>query len=128
MRLIYDDANDTLMIRFYSAAESHANSAIWIGGTNKGLFRSTDGGNTWFRVAMNGVFQQQTISAVGSKQSNGRLFAADIDGNRYCSVDGNTWVSAGTKLRAGVNAIRTFGGNLYYLTDGAGIFREDGTC
>jgi hypothetical protein len=114
-------------IRFFSAAESHANSLIWIGGTNKGLFRSTDGGTNWARVS-SATFVQHAITAVGSKQSNGRLFAADIDGNRYCSTDGNTWVSAGTKLRAGVNAIRTFGGNLYYLTDGAGIFREDGTC
>jgi hypothetical protein len=115
-------------IRFFSAAEGPNPFSTWIAGTNKGIFRSVDFGSSWARVPMAGVFPQLAITAVGLKQSNSRFFAADIDGNRFCSADGATWVSAGTKLRAGVNAIRTFGGNLYYLTDGAGIFREDGTC
>lgn len=117
-------------LRFFGAAEDPANTSVWLGATNKGIYRSTDGGSSWTRVALGATFQQQAISAIGFK-SNGVAFAADFDGNRYCSSAasaGATWVSAGTKLRAGVNAIRTIGTSLYYLTDGAGMFREDGTC
>jgi hypothetical protein len=68
------------------------------------------------------------MTAVGFK-STGRAFVADFSGNRFCSADGGaTWTSAGTALRAGVNAIRVINGSLFYLTDGAGFIREDGTC
>jgi photosystem II stability/assembly factor-like uncharacterized protein len=114
-------------LRFFSAAENPSNSQQWIGGTNKGVFRSVDGGTSWNRVAAGSIFKQYAITAVGFR--SGTAFAGDWDGNRYCSTDGGaTWKSAGTKLRAGVNAIRTIGSSLYYLTDGAGYFREDGTC
>ncbi len=114
-------------LRFFSAAENPTNSQQWIGGTNKGLFRTSDGGTSWNRVAAGSIFKQYAITAVGFR--SGTAFAGDWDGNRYCSTDGGaTWKSAGTKLRAGINAIRTIGSSLYYLTDGAGYFREDGTC
>lgn len=114
-------------LRFFSAAENPTNSQQWIGGTNKGLFRSSDGGTSWNRVAAGSIFKQYAITAVGFR--SGTAFAGDWDGNRYCSTDGGaTWKSAGTKLRAGINAIKTIGSSLYYLTDGAGYVREDGTC
>lgn len=116
-------------IRFFSAAENPTDAGNWVAGTNKGVFRSVDSGASWSRVTMaNGVFQRLAVNAVGFK-STGRAFAGDFEGNRYCSADkGITWVSAGTKLRAGITGIRVVNGNLYYLTDGAGAFREDGTC
>lgn len=114
-------------LRFFSAAENPANPNQWIAGTNKGLFISSNGGVNWTRVPMEPLFQQLAISAVGYMPS-GHAFVADFDGNRYCSTNGATWISAGSKLLSGVNAIRTIAGNLYYLTDGAGMFREDGTC
>jgi hypothetical protein len=115
-------------VRFFSAAENPANGNQWVAGTNKGVFISGDGGFNWSRVTMAVPFTQLVVNAVGFNAA-GRAFAADFEGNRYCSANGGqSWVSAGSPLRAGVNAIRTLGGNLYYLTDGAGMFREDGTC
>lgn len=115
-------------VRFFAAAESPTAATVWIGGSNKGLFYSTDSGGSWTRTSMAGVFAQLPISAVGFNAA-GKAFAADFDGNRYCSPNGGvTWVSAGSKLNAGVNAMRLVAGKLYYLTDGAGMVREDGTC
>jgi hypothetical protein len=114
-------------IRFFSVAEN-STGAIWLGATNKGVFRSTDSGATWTRLAVN--FATQAISAVGYKSSTQRFFVADRLGNRYCTPDnGASWTQlTGGPLRAGVNAIRVVNGNLFYLTDGAGAFREDLSC
>lgn len=120
-------------IRFFQAAESPTNANLWVAGTNKGVFFSTDGGSNWSRVTtMASVFQQMPIPAVGFR-ADGRAFAGDWAGNRYCSTNGGqTWVlMPGGPMRAGINAIRNIGtgaNNLYYLTDGAGFYREDGTC
>lgn len=117
-------------MRFFSAAQSPSSALTWIAGTNKGLFRSTDSGGSWTRVAMAGVFLDNAINAVGFRPSDNRAFAADFDGNRYCSTDaGATWHLLSGTLNAGVNAIRTIGTSLYYLTDGAGMVLEDSaTC
>jgi photosystem II stability/assembly factor-like uncharacterized protein len=115
-------------MRFFSAAESPTNTAQWIAGTNKGIFRSTDFGASWTRVNMATPFTVLAVTAVGYKPS-GVAFAADFEGRRFCSNNGGAnWVALSPQLRAGVNAIRTINGSLYYLTDGAGIFREDATC
>lgn len=114
-------------LRFFAAAENPTNGSFWVAATNKGIFRSADQAATWSRVNTAGVFARQAVAAVGYR-SDGKAFAADFEGNRYCSADtGVTWVALG-QLRAGVSAIRTIGASLYYLTDGAGFFREDGTC
>lgn len=115
-------------IRFFAAAENPANQNQWIGATQKGIFYSGDGGVTWTRASMASTFSQLAVSAVGFDAS-GRAFAADFAGNRYCSANGGvTWTSAGSQLLAGVNSIRVIAGNLYYLTDGAGMVRQDGSC
>lgn len=114
-------------LRFFAVAENPTNGNFWLGASNKGVFRSTDAGASWTRVAAG--FATQAISAVGYK-STGRVFIADRMGNRYCSPDnGVNWTTlTGGPLRAGVNAIRVVNGQLYYLTDGAGAFREDLSC
>jgi hypothetical protein len=118
-------------IRFFSVAENPNNTGQWIGGTNKGLFTSGDG-FIWSRVNMSPVFPQLVITAVGFRPTGGftnRAFAADFAGNRFCSNNGGaTWVQLAPSLAAGVNAIRVIGTNLYYLTDGAGMFQETATC
>jgi len=115
-------------IRFFDAALNPGNKNFWVAATNKGVFYSQDNGGSWTRSNMGGVFQDYAFSAVGYKTAT-NVFAADFSGNRYCSNNnGVSWISAGAPLRAGVNAIRNIGGTLYYLTDGAGIFREDGSC
>lgn len=113
-------------LRFYAVAENPTNANNWVGATNKGVYVSNNSGQSWTRVAAG--FARQSFSAVGFKPT-GRAFIADSAGNRYCSSDGgNNWSSAGAALRAGVNAIRSFNSQLYYLTDGAGAQREDGSC
>jgi hypothetical protein len=117
-------------VRFFGLAQSPTNASIWVGATNKGVYYSSDFGVNWTRAAA-GPMVLQAVSAVGFKPT-GRAFAADTAGNRYCSADGGAnWVKLVTGVatfNAGVNAIKVFGGQLYYLTDGAGAYREDGSC
>ena len=115
-------------LRFFATAENPTNANNWVAASNKGIFMSSDAGVSWARVA-SGVFLQYAFTAVGFK-SDGRAFAADFGGNRYCSNNGgSTWtLLAGGALRAGVNSIRVVNGALYYLTDGAGAQREDLSC
>jgi hypothetical protein len=111
-------------LRFYNAAPNPANANVWLGGTNKGVFRSPDGGSTWSRVNM-APFQRYTVPAVGWNASGTVALAGDADGNRYCSTDGGVnWQVKTGKLNAGINAIKTANGTPYFLTDGAGLFRE----
>lgn len=114
-------------LHFYAVAENPNNPNNWVGAANKGVYVSNDSGQSWTRQAAG--FALQAFTAVGFKP-NGRAFIADWAGNRYCSADGGaSWNTlAGGALRAGVNAIRVMNGQLYYLTDGAGVFREDLSC
>lgn len=117
-------------LRFFAVAENPGTATRWIGATNKGVFFSADSGATWTRASA-GPMLLQAVTAVGYKPS-GHAFAGDMAGNRYCSADnGQSWVrltDGAATLNAGINAIRVMNGQLYYLTDGAGAFREDGTC
>lgn len=116
-------------LRFFSASENPQNAAQWVGGTNKGVFISGDFGNNWTRVAMAGVFERHPIPAVAFHPTSGRAFAGDFEGNKYCSANGGAnWTKLTGKLNAGITAIRAINGALYYLTDGAGMHREDGSC
>lgn len=116
-------------LNFYQIAENPATGAL-VGASNKGIFYSSDGGNTWTR-STSAAFLQQAVTAVGFKPT-GRFFAADWAGNRYCSADaGVNWtrlITGVASFNSGVNAIRTMNGEIYYLTDGAGFFRELGSC
>jgi photosystem II stability/assembly factor-like uncharacterized protein len=114
-------------IRFFTAAVNPANASQWVAGTNKGVFISGNGGASWTRVTMNGVFQQQVMTGVG--YAGTRVFAGDFGGNRYCSANnGATWTQLAGTLPAGVNGIATLNGTVYYLTDGAGMYIETGSC
>ncbi|MBX3674537.1 MAG: hypothetical protein KF776_16280 [Burkholderiales bacterium] len=116
-------------MRFFSASENPANGNQWVAGTNKGVYYSADAGNNWTRVTMAGVFENHPIPAVAFHPSSGRAFAGDFEGNMYCSANGGVnWVKQPGKLNAGIRAIRAIGSSIYYLTDGAGMHREDGSC
>jgi photosystem II stability/assembly factor-like uncharacterized protein len=97
--------------------------------SNKGVFRSTDNGANWTRVTVAGALVQTTLSAIlYSPSTNALVFAADLGGNVYCSPDnGQTWNSL-TTMRAPVVDLRTQSGEIWALTDGAGIVRLTGTC
>jgi hypothetical protein len=115
-------------IQFLQVAQG-SSSNIWVAGTQKGVFYSADTGVSWTRASMGGVFADLAVNAVGFRPGTNTAFAADYDGNRYCSsTNGVTWKSAGSQLPAGVNAMRVVNGTLYYLTDGAGMIAETGTC
>jgi hypothetical protein len=115
---------------FYAAAENPTNASNWVAATNKGIFRSTNAGANWSRVATP-VLATQAVTAVGFRP-DGRAFAGTWSGHRYCSADGGAnWTALTTgvvQFNAGINAIRVINGQVYYLTDGAGAYRESGTC
>jgi hypothetical protein len=115
-------------IRFFSMAENPTNANFYVAGTNKGLLRSTDGGNSWQRITMAPVFLQSVITGVGFRPGTGIAFAGDYAGNRYCSSNGGTAWIALTPLRAGIVGIQAIGTELYYLTDGSGLVRETQSC
>lgn len=114
-------------LRFYQVAENPNNANNWIGVSNKGVYVSNNAGASWTRVAGGWLLQAATGVAFNASS---RAFVADWAGNRYCSSDGgNNWtVLSGGPLRAGVNAVKLINGSIYYLTDGAGAFREDLSC
>ncbi|HUR59974.1 MAG TPA: hypothetical protein VM029_19790 [Opitutaceae bacterium] len=116
-------------LRFFSVAQNPSATTQWIAGSNKGIFRSTNDGVNWTRVTGTPL-QKLAVTGVGFRTvAPARAFAGDFDGNRYCSSDGGqNWTMLAPALRAGVNAIRVIGGNLYYLTDGGGMFLETGSC
>jgi photosystem II stability/assembly factor-like uncharacterized protein len=105
----------------------------WLVGTSqKGIFRSIDGGATWQRVALNVLPQSVSIqspvaSLLFDPVNAQRVFAfADILGIIVSEDDGATWstfadqpsIVRGTSL----TAVRGAGGDLFFASYGGGIY------
>lgn len=107
---------------FYAAADS---GSTVIAASLKGLFRSTDGGANFSRVATNGL---PSSGLVGLAMQAGIFFAATRKGELLCSTDlGSTWQSKLTTNSRAVGLSKD-GNNLVLLTDGAGIYTETAAC
>jgi photosystem II stability/assembly factor-like uncharacterized protein len=96
--------------------------------TNKGLFRSTDDGANWARVSASGLPQTALSALLHSPSVSGMVWTADPGGNFSCSTDaGTTWTYVAV-LPAPALALRLQGGQVWALTDGAGIAKLGATC
>ena len=107
---------------FSSLAENPVNVTVAVAASNKGVYRSTDSGQNWTRVAATGLTSAHLAALAYS--ASGVLFSGDRDGKVWCSGDnGTTWAQRAS-LSAPINQIRTENGHLFYVTDGAGGFED----
>jgi photosystem II stability/assembly factor-like uncharacterized protein len=113
-----------MRIAFWDIAERPGTGMV-VGPTNKGIFRSSDGGATFTRVAATGLpdFNLASIAYSG----DGRLFGGTLAGGYYCSKDdGSTWsaVGLGGLPPAPVREVRFLNNQIHWLTDGGGVYKS----
>jgi hypothetical protein len=122
-------ATDTGFMRlaFRAMSESPITHDL-LAATNKGLFRSTNDGANWTYVSATGLPQTALSAIVHSSTASGTVWAADPGGNFSCSSDGGTTWTYVAVLPAPALALRLQGGQVWALTDGAGIARLAATC
>jgi hypothetical protein len=125
-------ANDFGFMRIAFAAISEkpgSAGAVLVAATNRGLYRSGDGGFNWYRVTISGPATMHSVfSAVQYGAGASPLWAADRSGGLYCSAnDGDNWIAAG-QASAAVVALRYQNGQLLALTDGGGIATVGASC
>ena len=98
-----------------------------VAATSNGIYRSSDGGANFAQIAATGL-QRLVLSGLEYSPA-GLVFGVDFAGNYYCSSDdGATWHLKAT-LTATISQVKRFGGAIYLLTDGAGVYRDDApTC
>lgn len=114
-------------LEFLSIAEKPTAPTIVVAATNNGVYRSVDGGGSFFPVTTSGL-RRLVLSSL-QYSADGRLFGADYAGYYYCSNDdGVSWMTKNT-LPAAINHVKRSGGSLFLLTDGAGIYQDNNpTC
>ncbi len=109
-----------------SAIVTGANGLI-LAGTNTGIYRSTDNGNTW------GVLQADFWSTHYSMQNslaiakNGFVFAKDNEGIVYRSTNnGNSWTSLQSALNntPAKELVFSTSGDIFVFVDSIGILRS----
>lgn len=116
---------------FHDIAQSPANALILVGATNKGVYRSTDGGSNWSRVPVIAPAAfHQVLSGVAYLSSN--LYGVNRAGALYCSTDnGGTWqtVSLNGLPAVPFREIKVLNNQLHVLTDGGGVYNGfNATC
>lgn len=114
-----------MRIAFWDIAERPGSQSTVVGSTNKGIFRSTDGGANFARVSATGLTDLNLSSIAYS--SDGRLFGGTLSGGYFCSKDdGTTWtaVALGALPSAPVREVRFMNGQIHWLTDGGGIYKS----
>lgn len=119
-----------MRLAFATMAEKPgAGGATLVAATNRGLYRSGDGGQNWARVqVITPAAMQVTVSALDYAPSTGALFAGDRGGGVWCSLDdGTTWRAAG-QAGAPVIGLRWLDNRLHALTDGAGVALVSASC
>lgn len=109
------------------AQKPTSSSSMVVAATSNGIYRSSDGGANFAQIAATGL-QRLVLSGLEYSPA-GLVFGADFAGNYYCSSDdGATWHLKAT-LTATISQVKRFGGAIYLLTDGAGVYRDDApTC
>lgn len=114
-------------LEFLSIAEKPTAPNIVVAATNNGVYRSVDGGGSFFPVTTSGL-RRLVLSSL-QYSADGRLFGADYAGYYYCSNnDGVSWITKNT-LPAAITQVKRSGSSLSLLTDGAGVYRDDNpTC
>jgi photosystem II stability/assembly factor-like uncharacterized protein len=116
-----------MRLSFFSLAENPFDSSILLASTNKGLFRSTNGGFDWSPVSpVSGLESAVLTGLVFSPLVSGRLWGTDLGGRYYCSNDnGSTWVAkADALLGSPIVDLKIIDGVLYLITDGSGVLRD----
>ncbi len=118
-------SNDVGFMRlaFASMAERPGSAAAtFVAATNRGVYRSGDGGVNWYRVQLDApAAMHSALSAVEYAPATTTLFGADRAGALWCSLDdGTTWRAAG-QAGAPVVSLRALDGKLMALTDGNGV-------
>jgi photosystem II stability/assembly factor-like uncharacterized protein len=117
-------------LAFTDIAQQPNNTAIVVGSTSKGIFRSTDSGNTWARLAVTGLNSQvlSSLAYIGT----GYLFGVDRSGGFYCSADnGDNWQNAslGGLPPVSFRELKVLKGAIHIITDGGGVYNGfAGTC
>ncbi len=113
---------------FFDVTEKPSNTAVVVGATNRGIYRSSDGGANFSYVAATGLTQQSLAAMVYG--GNSVLFGGDFSGQLWCSTDdGSTWQAvSGGNLGAPIRDIKLLNGTLHVLTDGAGFWKKDTVC
>jgi photosystem II stability/assembly factor-like uncharacterized protein len=95
---------------------------------SRGMFRSTNGGDDWTRVAA-GAAESVFVDYAFDPTDADVMYAADIASGVYRSEDaGLTWIDINNGLRTrAVNAlaISSDGRHLYAATEGEGVYRLD---
>jgi photosystem II stability/assembly factor-like uncharacterized protein len=107
---------------------AEVNATIVVASTNKGIYRSLDGGLNFFQLATVGL-PETGLGALAVVPS-GPLFGATFAGQMYCSTDaGVNWIPVtGGNLGARVNDMKYMNGAIHVLTDGAGFWKKDAVC
>jgi hypothetical protein len=116
-----------MRLSFYALTENPLNPSIVLASANKGLFKSTDGGDNWSRVeALSGLDSMILSGLVFSPAVNGRVWASDLEGGYYCSNDsGTTWTTmTDSPLDCAIVDLQLIGGTLYLITDGCGVLKD----
>jgi photosystem II stability/assembly factor-like uncharacterized protein len=76
---------------------SESNPTISVAGTDKGFYKSTDGGSTWARMPILGV--NSAVTAVAIDPTDADIFyVASVDGVRRSTDGGSTWTNASSGL------------------------------
>ena len=117
-----------MRLAFQALADKPSQPSTLLGSTNKGLYRSTDGGASFTRISASGL-GSNLFTGLAYSSSN-IAWGATRDGALYCSAnDGANWVSVTQPFPAVVTQLLVRGSTLFLLTDGAGMLRRSGaTC
>jgi photosystem II stability/assembly factor-like uncharacterized protein len=117
-----------MRLAFQALADKPSQPSTLLGSTNKGLYRSSDGGASFTRISANGL-GSNLFTGLAYSSSN-IAWGATRDGALYCSTDdGANWVSVTQPFPAVVTELFARGSTLFLLTDGAGMLRRSGaTC
>lgn len=93
--------DDSVQIHNFAFRRTGSTTTIFAGTLESGVYRSTDGGNTW-REASGNLTRTSTggLSVNAILVSGANLFAATADGVYFSSDDGRTW----TRRASGMDA------------------------